>query len=416
MHHFNPIASFGRTAVVATSLMSMASAHLFIAEPKPIQGSAPKDPLDPSGSNFPCHGAPLPTSGGQKMVAGETFPLQFEMAEGANTAVHGGGSCQLAILTDTSNAADPSSWNVIYSIEGGCPSNTKGNLDAPLSAVACTSADQGDCVHSWDIPMPKGVKSGNAILSWTWFNTIGNREMYQNCVNVDITGGTGDGEFPPLFVANLASVNDVKTTENSDVLFPEPGEFVTTMSATNGDNFPKATVASGDSGKGPGGYTAPKETSAPAYSAPASSPPAYSAPAPSAPAQSAPAYSASAPIASQIQSYDNQKQKQTYTTFATATSSAAKVPATAAPSSEAPAPTGYSSGSSNSGSNNTSSSDTTKCSEDGALICIGDDSFGICDHGYAVKRPLSKGTACTNGVISGINRFRRHVHGNAHKH
>jgi hypothetical protein len=407
MHHFTPIASFGRTAVVAASLLSMVNAHLFIAEPKPIQGSAPKDPLDPSGSNFPCHGAPLPTSGGQKMVAGETFPLKFDMGGGYNNAVHGGGSCQLAILSDTTNPANPASWNVIYSIEGGCPSNTKGNLVTPFDA--CTSANEGDCMHSWDIPMPKGVKSGNAILSWTWFNTIGNREMYQNCVNVDITGGTGDGTFPPLFVANLASVNNVKTTENSDVLFPEPGEFVTTMSATNGFNHPKATVASGDSPKGPGGYTAPKETSAPAYSAPASAP-AYSAP-----ASSAPAYSAPTQIASQIQSYDNQKQKQTYTTFATATSAAAAAPSTAAPSSEAPAPTSYSSGSSDAGSNNTSSGDSTKCSEDGALICIGNDSFGICDHGAAVKRPLAKGTACTNGVITGINRFRRHVHG-AHKH
>lgn len=410
MHYFNPIASFGRTAVVATSLLSMASAHMFIAEPKPIQGSAPKDPLDPSGSNFPCHGAALPTSGGQKMVAGETFELKLELADGLNTAVHGGGSCQLAILSDTTNAADPASWNVIYSIEGGCPSNTKGNLLAPLSAVACDSPDQGDCVHSWDIPMPKGVKSGNAILSWTWFNTIGNREMYQNCVNVDITGGSGDGTFPPLFVANLAGINSVATTAESDVLFPEPGEFVTTMSATNGWNYPKATVASGDSPQGPGGYSTPKETSAPAYSAPASSAPAYSAP-----ASSAPAYSAPTQIASQIQSYDNQKQKQTYTTFATATS-AAVAASTAAPSSEAPAPTSYSSGSSDIGVNNNSSSDSTKCSEDGALICIGDDSFGICDHGAAVKRPLAKGTACTNGVISGINRFRRHVHGAAHKH
>jgi len=408
MHHFNSITSFARTTVVATSLLSMANAHLFLAEPKPIQGNAIKDPLDPSGSNFPCHGAPLPTSDGQKMVAGETFPLKFEMGGGYNNAVHGGGSCQLAILSDTTNAADPASWNVIYSIEGGCPSNTKGNLVTPYEA--CTSADEGDCMHSWDIPMPKGVKSGNAILSWTWFNTIGNREMYQNCVNVDITGGSGDGVFPPLFVANLASVNDVKTNENSDVLFPNPGEFVTTMSATNGFNHPKATIASGDSPKGPGGYTAPKETSAPAYSAPASSAPAYSAP-----ASSAPAYSAPTQIASQIQSYDNQKQKQTYTTFATATSAVA-APSTATPSSQAPAPTSYSSGSSDAGSNNTSSGDSTKCSEDGALICIGDDSFGICDHGAAVKRPLAKGTACTNGVISGINRFRRHAHGAHHKH
>jgi hypothetical protein len=406
MQYLNPLASFGRTAVVATSLLSMANAHMFLAEPVPIQGNAIKDPLDPSGSNFPCHGAPLPTSGGQKMVAGETFPLKLELGGGANWAVHGGGSCQLAILSDTTNAADPASWSVIYSIEGGCPSNSKGNLNTdsqgnPSTAKACTSSDQGDCVHSWDVPMPKGVKSGNAILSWTWFNTIGNREMYQNCVNVDITGGSGDGVFPPLFVANLASVTSLVTTEESDVLFPSPGEFVTTMSATNGHNYPKATLGAAEA---PGGYTAPKETSAPAYSAPTSAP-AYTAP-----ASSAPAYSAPTQIASQIQSYDNQKQKQTYTTFATATSAVV-----AAPSSEAPAPTGYSSGSSDAGSNNASSSGSIQCSVEGALVCIGSDSFAICDHGVAVKQALAKGTVCTNGVISGMSRFRRHVHG-VHKH
>jgi hypothetical protein len=406
MQYLNPLASFGRTAVVATSLLSMANAHMFLAEPVPIQGNAIKDPLDPSGSNFPCHGAPLPTSGGQKMVAGETFPLKLELGGGANWAVHGGGSCQLAILSDTTNAADPASWSVIYSIEGGCPSNSKGNLNTdsqgnPSTAKACTSSDQGECVHSWDVPMPKGVKSGNAILSWTWFNTRGNREMYQNCVNVDITGGSGDGTFPPLFVANLASVNSLVTVEESDVLFPSPGEYVTTMSATNGFNYPKATIGAAEA---PGGYTAPKETSVPAYSAPTSAP-AYTAP-----ASSAPAYSAPTAIASQIQSYDNQKQKQAYTTFATATSAVV-----AAPSSEAPAPTGYSSGSSDAGSNNASSSGSIQCSVEGALVCIGSDSFGICDHGVAVKRALAKGTVCTNGVISGMSRFRRHVHG-VHKH
>jgi hypothetical protein len=407
MQYLNPLASFGRTAVVATSLLSMANAHMFLAEPVPIQGNAIKDPLDPSGSNFPCHGAPLPTSGGQKMVAGETFPLKLELGGGANWAVHGGGSCQLAILSDTTNAADPASWSVIYSIEGGCPSNSKGNLNTdsqgnPSTAKACTSSDQGECVHSWDVPMPKGVKSGNAILSWTWFNTRGNREMYQNCVNVDITGGSGDGTFPPLFVANLASVNSLVTVEESDVLFPSPGEYVTTMSATNGFNYPKATIGAAEA---PGGYTAPKETSAPAYSAPTSAP-AYTAP-----ASSVPAYSAPTAIASQIQSYDNQKQKQTYTTFATATSA----PVVAAPSSEVPAPTGYSSGSSDAGSNNASSSGSIQCSVEDALVCIGSDSFGICDHGVAVKQALAKGTVCTNGVISGMSRFRRHVHG-VHKH
>jgi hypothetical protein len=142
MFNLNTMPSVGRIAVVATSFMCMANAHMFLSEPKPIQGYAPKDPLDASGSNFPCHGAPLPTSGGQKLTAGETFPLRLEMAGGANTAVHGGGSCQLAVLYDTSKAADPSNWNVIYSIEGGCPSNTKGNL-AP-GYKACTSSGESD--------------------------------------------------------------------------------------------------------------------------------------------------------------------------------------------------------------------------------------------------------------------------------
>lgn len=405
MLNSNTIPSVGRMAVMAASFMGMANAHMFISEPKPLQGYSPKDPLDPSGSNFPCHGAPLPTSGGQKLTAGETFPLRLEMDGGANTAVHGGGSCQLAVLYDTTKGADPSNWNVIYSIEGGCPSNTKGNLSPGYKA--CTSAEQGDCVHEWDIPMPKGVKSGNAILSWTWFNTVGNREMYQNCVNVDISGGSGDGQFPPLFVANLASVNSLKTTENSDVLFPEPGEFVTTMSATDGYNYAKATVGAAQGGGqgAPSSYAAPTSSSAPAYT---------SAPAYGAPSQAAPS-SVASQISSGIASYDNQKGRETQTTFATTTSAAA--PSSAAPNVEAPAPTGYSSGSSNSESNN-ASSDSTKvdgCTP-GAVGCSGPNMFGLFqDDCSIVYMAVAPGMKCSDGAVTGLTRFRRHVHG-AHKH
>lgn len=413
MVNYSNMPSVGRMAVMASSFLSVANAHMFIAEPKPIQGYAPKDPLDQSGSNWPCHGAPLPSSGGQKMAAGENFDLKLELGGGANNAVHGGGSCQLAILYDTDKAADPNSWKVIYSIEGGCPSNTKGNLG---TATQCQSDDEGDCVHSWEVPMPKGVESGNAILSWTWFNTIGNREMYQNCVNVDITGGTGDEmeSFPAMYVANIGSASDgCETTEGEDVLFPNPGEHVTTMSATNGFNQAKATATCGGGSGGSGGnggnkpapssYGGGAPTSAPVSSAPAS----YSA------APTAADYSVPDHVQSGIQSYGNQKGRETstqaakaQTTFATSASRAV------APSSAAPAPTGYSSGSE---SNTTTSSDSTECSEEGALICIGDDAFGICDHGAAVSRPLASGTVCKDGVISGRNRFRRHVHG-AHKH
>jgi hypothetical protein len=232
--------------------------------------------------------------------------------------------------------------------------------------------------------------------------------MYQNCVNVDIEGGSGDGTFPPLFVANLASINSLATTEGSDVLFPEPGEFVTTMSATNGHNFPKATVGAAQGGNqgAPSSYAAPAPTSAPAYSAPAAS----SAPASSAPAYGTPAYSAPPNVQSGIESYDGQKGRQTQTTFATSARTSV-----AAPSSAAPAPTGYSSGSSNSESNNTSSDSVS----DGTIRCTdGGLGFEVRDQGKWVSMGhVSEGTKCSSGVIqkrSSASRFRRHL--SAHKH
>jgi hypothetical protein len=121
MLSFNTMPSIGRMAVVAATLLSVANAHMYIAQPEPIAGNAVKDPLDPSGSNFPCHGATLPSTGGQKISAGGSFPLQLALGGGANTAVHGGGSCQLSITyeTDPVKVKDPKNWHVIYSIEGG---------------------------------------------------------------------------------------------------------------------------------------------------------------------------------------------------------------------------------------------------------------------------------------------------------
>ena len=83
--------SVGRMAIMAANFLGMAHAHMFISEPTPLQGYSPKDPLDESGSNWPCHGAPLPTSGGLKLSAGETFTLKFDMGgdNHVNTAVHG---------------------------------------------------------------------------------------------------------------------------------------------------------------------------------------------------------------------------------------------------------------------------------------------------------------------------------------
>lgn len=425
MFTLNTLPSVGRMAVIATSFMCLANAHMYISEPQPLPGNAIKDPLDPSGSNFPCHGASLPSSGGQSISAGSTFPLKLELGGGANTAVHGGGSCQLSITyeTDPVKVKDPKNWHVIYSIEGGCPSNTAANLDSVGGAVACQTNEQGDCVHSWDVPMPKGVNPGNVVLAWTWQNTLGNREFYMGCSAVSIEGGSGDEmeSLPAMFVANLEiEGGKCPTTASQDVLYPNPGQYVTTMSATNGKNWPKATPTgdgcAGGSAAQPTGYgsgsgsgsSAPAPSSS-AYAQPTGygAPPGYAAPSQAAPT------SVASHISSAIASYDNQKGRETQTTFATSVSVAR--PSSAAPNVEAPAPTGYSSNASNAESNNTSSGSGDACTEAGSFRCDSVSSFSVCDQGKWVSMgSVSAGMVCHDGIISGASRFRRHLH--AHKH
>ncbi|KAF2403008.1 hypothetical protein EJ06DRAFT_472815, partial [Trichodelitschia bisporula] len=195
-----------------------------MSSPQPIPGSNPKDPLDASGSNFPCHGA---TTGGTKqpMAAGSSQTLAFDLGNGANTAVHGGGSCQISLTyeTDAAKQKDPANWKVIHSFVGGCPSNAMGNLG---TAVPCPASDN-KCVNSFNFSIPPEVKNGDAILAWTWFNNIGNREMYMNCASVSITGGQDKMDsLPSMFVANLANINTCKTTEQFNTNFPNPGNYV----------------------------------------------------------------------------------------------------------------------------------------------------------------------------------------------
>ncbi|KAF2220590.1 hypothetical protein BDZ85DRAFT_203432, partial [Elsinoe ampelina] len=202
---------YATTAAATFALISSASAHLFMQVPKPIQGNAIKNPLDPSGSDFPCHGVAPPGAGGVDMAVGSQQDLIFDSgASHENTAVHGGGSCQVSITyeTDPAKLKDPNSWR--------CSDATTNGYD---------------CVNAFRFTIPEGVKTGQATLAWTWFNTIGNREMYMNCAAVNIQGGASDAsglqDFPPMFVANLASVGGgtCKTTEMTNVGFPNPGKY-----------------------------------------------------------------------------------------------------------------------------------------------------------------------------------------------
>ncbi|THY90980.1 hypothetical protein D6C80_09370 [Aureobasidium pullulans] len=425
-----------QSLLVASTLLMAANAHLFISSPEPIPGSAPKDPLKDDGSNFPCHGVALPGSGGQSMAVGSQQKLIFDAGippppatttagapasetskavyqGGGNTAAHGGGSCQLSITyeTDPQKVKLASAWKVIYSMEGGCPTNSLMNLntgfDGPLgpynAAVQCDDSysNNFDCLNTFNFTIPEGVKNGQATLAWTWFNNVGNREIYMNCVAIDITGGSDDStmsDFPDIYLANMGpAYGSGKTVDNQNVKFPEPGKYVTTKTAvtTYMSNGVLKTVSTASSYPivVPGSAAPPTS-----YGAVPTGSSSYS-------------HSSSYAAAS--------------TSYAAAPSSYAAVPTLATSVSVVPLPSGTGYVGSYNSSNSTSgacSSGKVSCPSPGELVCIDDKTFGICDIDYcAVPRPVSLGTTCSNGIVDKrdvvrrrSSRIHRHIPGHIH--
>lgn len=66
----------------------------------------------------------------------------------------------------------------------------------------------------FQIEIPAETPSGTTLFAWSWFNHSGNREMYNNCAVVEVTGGGAGLTGPPPFVANAGSrINDCVTIE-----------------------------------------------------------------------------------------------------------------------------------------------------------------------------------------------------------
>ncbi|KAJ9085496.1 hypothetical protein DSO57_1013325 [Entomophthora muscae] len=100
-------------------------------------------------------------------------------------AVHEGGHCQFGFSYDRSTFA------VTHKVFGNCVSGSK----------------------SYSIPIPSSAPSGPVTFFWAWFNREGNREMYMNCGQITITGGSGTSiSGKAILVANL-SPGDVKFPE-----------------------------------------------------------------------------------------------------------------------------------------------------------------------------------------------------------
>lgn len=260
------------SAALAVLFADSASAHMFLSQPPALNGkgnpnsgsdfdSSQTSPI--SGANFPCKGTLglLGTPKGASVATWQAGSSQKAVISGG--AFHGGGSCQFSLSYDKGKT-----FKVLHSYIGSCP------------------LDNGD--SSFDFKVPADAPNGEALFAWTWFNQIGNREMYMNCAVITVAGGGGAAPAggvafnsrPDIFVANIG--NGCGTKESTDVEFPNPGPDVTkkTVKGTSpptGQCAAAAPPAVGGGGSGAG---------APASSAPASTP--ASAPA-SAPASSAPA-------------------------------------------------------------------------------------------------------------------------------
>ncbi|RVX75115.1 hypothetical protein B0A52_01392 [Exophiala mesophila] len=197
-------------------------AHMQMSSPYPIRSPLDPDvpwyekdydmtsPLFDDGSNFACKHYHLDDDSYDikaTYVAGGTYEMSV-----AGTASHMGGSCQLSLSYDNGH-----SFKVIKSIIGGCP----------LS-------------NSYSFTIPNNAPSSETVLfSWSWFNIVGNREMYQNCARVKVINNPNQRykrdmswkrqyspltQLPDMFVCNVG--NGCTTIEQREVVFPDPGDDV----------------------------------------------------------------------------------------------------------------------------------------------------------------------------------------------
>ncbi|KAI0026127.1 hypothetical protein F4780DRAFT_8997 [Xylariomycetidae sp. FL0641] len=228
-----------RLLAAAATLARLSAAHVVQESPRPYEfmGDGPSNPVSATGADFPCRVPPggayrVAGAGPTEMVIGEDQTLSFR-----GRAVHGGGSCQLALTRGLPGRDSP--WQVIHSIEGGCPArHQKGNLEGP-------NRDR------YRFRIPEGIEPGaNWTLAWTWFPRIGGQgEMYMACSPVTVKAPSRKRvdaserrrasaaalakrvEFPELFMANLGPVSGGCTTEKAlaqqvPIAFPNPGPSV----------------------------------------------------------------------------------------------------------------------------------------------------------------------------------------------
>lgn len=388
----------------ALAFLGLAQSHMIMNTPTPynLHGTTDLVQVNPLGPSFPfpCQGL-SDTISTTTLTAGASQIVKF-----TGGAQHGGGSCQFSVTYDFPPPADKSKWKTIYTLIGGCPVSAEGNLpvtgadqDGRADAAHCGNDSGTECIREFNVPIPKGLPNGNATFAWTWFNKIGNREVYMNCAPVSITGGSADDaegqaflkELPGLFLANVPGEC---TTGNGVLNIPNPGKYgrVLEQPAPGSEgSCPKAAgipVFEGGSGGGSGSASSAVVSSADPVST--TTPP-------SASAQPIPTSSAQTSIASSgfVTRVSSSIRPTSLVVIPIPNTTSIGSSTTRASLVVVPIPTTTTGAGSGSGS----ASGKQPCSPDGALVCFSPTSFGLCANGLAIPQAVAPGTVCTDGKI-----------------
>ena len=148
-------------SILSASALAFATvnAHMILLTPPPY-GTPDSSPLDKTGANFPCKATSNAGATVTDWKVGGKYELSFK-----GSAVHGGGTCQLALTTD-SPATKTSKWQVIHSVIGGCPSRSSpGNLGGHGSFGGDPNSLGSD---KYPFTIPDGIKAGQYTFAWTW--------------------------------------------------------------------------------------------------------------------------------------------------------------------------------------------------------------------------------------------------------
>ncbi|TVY31620.1 hypothetical protein LOCC1_G008484, partial [Lachnellula occidentalis] len=256
------------TSTVVLGFAVLGSSHMIMNTPIPYgKSSINNSPLNATGTDFPCKqraGVYDAEGASNSMALGSTQPLKF-----TGGATHGGGSCQISITYDK-EPSKSSKFKVIHSIIGGCP----------IQGVAGNNGESADSpdpsVYSFKIPST--LPTGDATLAWTWFNKIGNREMYMNCAPVTLTGGSAKRDeealeghnatqlvqrdqaafdaLPDMFTANINGVAGCGTAQSADTIFPDPGDSVESLGGSTKTDAKPPTSCGSSSGSPTGASSA----------------------------------------------------------------------------------------------------------------------------------------------------------------